>query len=89
MITGLDELQTIVAEAFLNGNAEIAGICMYTVVMALVFGIFGRKSLITPFALMLPITFVFTSLGILSEGLTILLIIVSVVGLSMAVRDRT
>lgn len=77
------------AEAFLNGNAEIAGICIYTVVMALVFGAFGRKSLIAPFALMLPVTFVFTSLGILSDGLTILLIIVSVVGLSMAVRDRT
>lgn len=89
MITGLDELQTIVAEAFLDGNVEIAGICIYTVVMALVFGVFGRKSLITPFALMLPITFVFTTLGILSEGLTILLIIVSVVGLSMAVRDRS
>lgn len=77
------------AEAFLGGNSEIAGVCIYTVVMALVFGAFGRKNLITPFALMLPITFIFTSLGILSEGLTILLIIVAVVGLSMAVRDRS
>lgn len=81
--------QAVLADAFLGGSMELSGIAMFTAVMALVFAMFGKKSLIAPFALMIPVTFFFTSLGILSEGLTILLLLVSVVGLAMAVRDRT
>lgn len=85
----IDEFRNIVAENFLGGDLELAGIAMFIVVMAVIFAVFGKKSLIAPFAIMLPTTFFFTTLGILSEGLTILLVLVSVVGLAMAVRDRS
>lgn len=87
MIT-IQELQHVLADAFLGSDLELAGIGMYIVMMAGIFAVFGRKSLIAPFALMLPTTYAFTVMGIMSEGLTILLIIVAVVGLAMAVRDR-
>ena len=87
MIT-LSELQEIIGDSFFNSDYAIAGMVMFCAVMGFVFMVFGRKSLIVPFALMLPVTLIFTSLSILPESLTILLVIVSVVGLAMVARDK-
>lgn len=66
----------------------IAGMIIFTAVMALIFVALGKKGLMAPFALMLPITAVFTAMGILPEALTILLIIVAVLGLGYSIKER-
>lgn len=87
MIT-LEQLTDIIGESFFNGDSGIAGMVVFTAVMLVFFAIFGKKSLIVPFALMLPITLIFTTLRIIPEALTILLIIVSVMGLAVTAKDK-
>ena len=84
----LNEFTEILGESFFNGDTAIAGMVVFSGVMLLLFGIFGKKSLIVPFALMLPVTLVFTTLKVIPESLTILLVIVSVMGLAITARDR-
>lgn len=87
MIT-LEQMTDIIGESFFNGDTAIAGMVVFTAVMVVLFALFGRKSLIVPFALMLPVTLIFTSLSVIPESLTILLIIVSVMGLAVTARDK-
>lgn len=84
----LEEFTDIIGESFFNGDSAVAGIVVFSGVMLLLFGLFGKKSLIVPFALMLPVTLVFTTLKVIPESLTILLVIVSVMGLAYAAKDR-
>ena len=87
MIT-INEFTDIIGDAFFSGDSTIAGMVVFSAVMLALFAIFGRKSLLVPFALMLPVTLIFTSLSVIPESLTILLIIVSVMGLAIAARDK-
>lgn len=87
MIT-LEQMTDIIGESFFSGDSAIAGMVVFTVAMLVIFALFGRKSLIVPFALMLPITLIFTSLSVIPESLTILLIIVSVMGLAVTAKDK-
>lgn len=81
-------MQGLIAEAFFNGDTAIAGIVMYSVALALIFAIFGRSNLAIPFALMLPVTLIFTALNILPQAMTILMVIISVIGIAMTMKDR-
>lgn len=82
----VQEIQTMLAQGFFDSNMEIAGIVMFACVMAFIFMIFARNNLMVAFALMFPITFIFTLMGILPTAMTILLVIVAVVGLA---KERT
>ena len=84
----LEEFTDILGESFFNGDSAIAGMVVFSAVMLLLFGLFGKKSILVPFALMLPVTLVFTTLRIIPESLTILLVIVSVMGLAYAAKDK-
>lgn len=87
MIT-LEQLTGILGDSFFNGDSSIAGMVIFTAVMVVLFAVFGKKSLIVPFAVMLPVTLIFTTLNVIPESLTILLIIVSVMGLAITARDK-
>lgn len=87
MIT-LEQMTDILGESFFSGDSAIAGMVIFTGVMLVLFAVFGRKSLIVPFALMLPVTLIFTSLSIIPEALTILLIVVAVMGLAVTAKDK-
>lgn len=84
----IEDFQAAMAQNFFNGDLGLAGMALYTGVMALIFVVLGKKSLTVPFAVMLPTTVIFTSMGILPESLTVLLIIVAVIGLGVAVKDK-
>lgn len=86
-IASINEFQTILAQSFFGGDMGLAGIVMYTAVMGVVFLLFAKGNLMVAFALMFPITFVFTVMGILPETMTILLIIIAVVGLAKERKD--
>lgn len=84
MIT-LQDLQTIIAGSFFDGNTIIAGIMIYIGVLALVFCTTKKPTYALIIAL--PVTYVFSILGILSNDVMILLIIVTVLGLAYTTRD--
>lgn len=68
------DFQEILGITFFDGNYEIAGIIMYVAVLALMFVFIKNKS--NALILAMPITLVFTLLGILTSEVTILLIVV-------------
>lgn len=76
----LSDFQDLLATGFLDGNAEIAGILIYVAVLLLVFGL-TRKTQQT-LIISIPVTLVFSILGVLSTDLMILLIIVTVLALA-------
>ena len=88
MMLTLEEFTSILGDSFFNGDSAIAGMVVFSAVMLLLFGLFGKRSILVPFALMLPVTLVFTTLKIIPESLTILLVIVSVMGLAYAAKDK-
>lgn len=88
MITNLNDLQTIIAQSFFNGSLELAGMALFAAVIAFVFIALGRKSLTVPLVVMLPVTLIFTTMGVLPETLTILVLIVVVLGLAVTAKER-
>lgn len=81
----LQDFQILLSESLLGGDTALAGMAIYIAVMAAVFVLLNRKTF-AAFALMIPITFVFTTMGILSDMLTVLLIIVALLGLGLTSR---
>lgn len=82
----LQEVQEVIANEFLGGNMEIAGIGIYLMAVIIVFALTNRNpymALIVGMAL----TVIFSLMGILSTELTVLLIIVSVLGLAYSARS--
>ena len=78
-------IQEIIATNFFGGNGTVAGIVIYTVVLAVVLAI--SRKLTTALLVSLPITFVFAQLNVLSTDMMVLLIIVAVLGLAMSTRQ--
>lgn len=81
-LSTIQEIQQIIAQSFTGGDTGMAGIIMYAVTMAFIFLLFGKNNLMVCFALMFPITFIFTTLSILPIPLTVLMALIAVVGLS-------
>lgn len=83
MIT-LQDIQLILADAFLGGNMAIAGMIMFSAVMLLIFIILEDKE--TALILMIPVTLIFSILEVLDTNLTVILLIVAVVSVALKAR---
>lgn len=79
MITA-NELQDIIGLEFFEGNLEIAGVIMYIVILALMFVFIKNRG--QAMILALPVTMVFSMMGILAADVTILLLIVIALALA-------
>lgn len=79
------QIQSAIADMIFNGDMAIAGLMMFFFVMAIVFAI--AKNVLHSLLLGLPLILVFTSLGILSGDMTIILIIIIVLGLGITARN--
>lgn len=79
------EFQDAVASTLFDGNAQLAGLCIYAVAMLLIFTV-ARDSTISLIAAIL-VAFVFSLLGILGSEVLILIIAVAAIALS-AVKGR-
>ena len=77
----LNDINLILADTFFNGDTTIMGLVLYTVVLAVLFAM--KRNVFQSLLLSLPMTLVFAFLGILSTDMTILLIIVTVLGLGI------
>lgn len=74
------DIQELVSTGFFDGDMQIAGIVMYVLVLVAIFAL-SRKTTQT-LIISLPVTLVFSILGVLSTDVMILLIIVTVLGLA-------
>ena len=79
------DFQEIFATSFLDGDLAIAGILIYAAVMIIIFA--ATRNTTHSLLISLPITLVFSMLGILSTDVMILLIIVTVLGLAVSAKD--
>lgn len=74
------DLQEIVGIELFDGNVQIAGICIYIAVLALMFTFIKNKA--NALILAMPITLAFSLLGLLATDVTVLLIIVEALALA-------
>ena len=82
----LNDLQDLIGISFFDGSSQIGGIVIYIAVLAVML-VLSKKNINTALLLSLPVTLVFTTLGILSSDVSILLIIVTVLGLAYKTRE--
>lgn len=80
----LNSITQILANDFFAGNVDIAGMVIFTVCLAVVF-VFV-KSVFAALVISMPMAFIFSTLGIVSQELMILLVIVAILGLAFVSR---
>lgn len=83
---GIDDLQQIIADTFLDGNLDLAGIALYILAILATFALTEQNSGFKSLIVGMAVTMFFSIMGVLSTELTILLIIVSVLGLAYTSR---
>lgn len=80
----LNELVEIVGISFFNGSTDQAGLVIYALLIAGIFGV--TRNVFQSLVLALPVTFLFSVLNLLPQDMVILLIIVVVLGLAMTAK---
>lgn len=81
----LNDLLDILATSFLDGNVAIAGILIYIAALIVIFAL--SRNVMNTLLISLPVTLVFSMLGILSTDVMLLMIIVTVLGLAYTARN--
>lgn len=81
----ITDIQTMLAENFFAGNTVIAGLVIFVAVLMVIFSI--SKNLLASFLIALPVILIFSTLGIISGDMMILLIIVTVLGLAITAKS--
>lgn len=80
----INDLIQIVADNFTGGNVDIAGMLIFTMVLGLIF-VFVRR-LAAALIISMPLAFIFSTMGIVSQNMMILLVIVAILGLAFTSR---
>ena len=78
------DIQVLIAGMMFGGNTTIAGLLMFTAVLAILFALV--RNLTATLVVSLPLTLVFANMGIISGDMMILIIIIVVMGLAMVSR---
>lgn len=81
----LNDFLDILATSFLDGNVAIAGILIYIAALIVIFAL--SRNVMNTLLISLPVTLVFSMLGILSTDVMLLMIIVTVLGLAYTARN--
>ena len=79
------DFQELISTSFFDGDLNIAGMCMYIVVLLVLFAL-TRKTQQT-LIISIPVTLVFSAIGVIPTDLMILLIIVTVLALAFTARN--
>lgn len=77
----ISTLQTVLANTFFDGALDFAGLAMFAVILAVIMAI--TKSTFKALVIVLPVTILFSGIGVLSMDLTIILVIIIVLGLAL------
>lgn len=82
---GLQDITQIVADSFFGGSIELAGLVLFSMALAVMLAL--TKNAFATLILAMPITFVFSTMGFVSDEMMIILIIVIVLGLAYSGRN--
>lgn len=77
----LSEFTDILAGSLFDGDTNVAGIIIFTMVLATVF-VLMRKNTFASLLIAIPIAFVFSLMGVLSADMAVILIVICVLGLA-------
>lgn len=75
----------LLGDTFFQGDTTLAGVAIFTLLLMVVLAL-TKKAFVT-LIVSLPLTFIFSQMGILPTDLMILLIIVAVLGLAYTSRN--
>ena len=78
-------LLDVIGQTFFDGDITMAGIVVYSMCILLILAI-TRRTFVTLVAA-LPLTLIFSTLGVISTELLVLMIVVIVLGLAMTSRN--
>lgn len=75
----------IIGDTFFGGDTTLAGIVTYSIIIMVILAL-TKRAFVT-LLISLPVTFVFSQMGVITQDLMILLIIVAVLGMAMTSRN--
>lgn len=81
----LAQFQELLANSLFGGDMGIAGIVIYATVLAVIFVIF-KKDYHIGIIIMIPVTLVFSLLGVVPSEATLLMIVIAVLVLAMGAK---
>lgn len=70
-----------------SGDMSLAGMAIFAGIMVVIFAAFSKKNIMVPFAAMLPLSVMFSSMGILPSALAILLALISVLVIATKAKE--
>lgn len=82
---GMTDIQTLLANSIFGGDLQLGGLALFIVAFIAVVA-FCQKNIMMAFLVSLPLILIFTTMGMLTSEMTILLVLVDVVGLGLAAR---
>ena len=77
----IGSFQTVLANTFFDGGMAVAGLVMFAVVLSIIMAI--TKSTFKALVIALPVTIVFSGLGVLTGELMIVMVIIIALGLAL------
>lgn len=83
----IEQFQSLLGSSLFGGDAMIAGLVIFAVTLAILFVVL-QKNLFASLLVAIPVTFIYSAIGVLSADLMVIMIIVCVLGLT-AVGKRT
>lgn len=87
MAFDISSISGALGDAMFNGDASIAGICIFAAVIIIIFCAFAKKNIMVPFFAMLPVTVIFSLLGIIPSSLAVILTLITVLVLAGKARE--
>lgn len=83
MIT-LNDIQYMIGDSFFNGDLTLAGLALFAIALIVIFVV--TKNIFQSLVIGMVVTGIFSYMGLLTNDMMILLIIVIVLGLAMTAR---
>lgn len=84
-ILTISDFQSILGATFFNGDLTIAGLAMFAFLVAIVF--YVTRNVFQSLIIGLPIMLIFGQLGVITNDMMVLLIIITVLGLAMTAKS--
>ena len=83
----ISDIQRLLAETMFSGDLSLAGLAIFSSIMIILFAAFGKKNILLPFAAMIPIVVMFSTMGIVPSSMAIILTLISVLVIAAKARE--
>lgn len=87
MSFNISDIQSVLAETMFSGDASLAGLAIFSALMIVLFAAFGKRNILLPFAAMIPLTVMFSTMGIVPSSMAIILTLISVLVIAAKAKE--